>query len=276
MFNWLKQQTPLPPFSAANPGKGSSIRVGFSNAQRNWTEEADSVVALASELESRGMRFAREDGRLEFNNGLIVRPQFVKLQPRDDGLVHTITTIEINHHSLCPRGTFEYQHSVGPSVEDSLRKGFAKWADTDLPVFMDALQEKAEHCTEMVKNIPASASDPARSRQIIFGPPLHGASREVFETGNAHDFCPCCLLTNCLEAFTDQLHDDGFYAIRLFATRNQQGAAQADCRVNGVDWAPGAAALLKYITTWPDRGLEYRKQLVVIRPLPAPKAAANP
>ena len=110
------------------------------------------------------MRFAREDGRLEFNNGLIVRPQFVKLQPRDDGLVHTITTIEINHHSLCPRGTFEYQHSVGPSVEDSLRKGFAKWADTDLPVFMDALQEKAEHCTGMVKNIPASAVARPRSR----------------------------------------------------------------------------------------------------------------
>ena len=61
--------------------------------------------------------------------------------------------------------------------------------------------------------------------------------------------------------FTDHLHGDRFYGIRLFAARNSEGGAEADCRINGVDWAPGAAALLEYVATWPDRGFEYRKQL---------------
>ena len=55
--------------------------------------------------------------------------------------------------------------------------------------------------------------------------------------------------------------------IRLFATRNAEGVTQADCRINGIDWPPGVAALLKYVATWPDRGLEYRKQFVAIRTL---------
>lgn len=220
------------------------------------------------------MPFARKDGRLEFDNGLVVRPQFVKVRPRDDGSVGTTTTIEVNHRALCPFGTFEYQHSVGTSVEDALRKGFAGWVDTDLPVFTDALRPKAEICTEMIATVPASGSLPERRRQVLFGPPLHGASKEVFEAGEAHNFCPCCLLTNCFDAFQGQLHGHEFYAIRLFASRNLQGGAEADCRINGVDWAPGRAALLKYIASWPDRGFEYRKQLVAIRDLPALESAA--
>ena len=49
--------------------------------------------------------------------------------------------------------------------------------------------------------------------------------------------------------------------------RNAEGSAEADCRVNGVDWPAGKAALLKYVATWPERGFEYRKQFVAIRTL---------
>ena len=51
---------------------------------------------------------------------------------------------------------------------------------------------------------------------------------------------------------------------RLFASRDSESVAQADCRINGVDWAPGISALLKYVATWPNRGFEYRKQFVAI------------
>jgi hypothetical protein len=43
---------------------------------------------------------------------------------------------------------------------------------------------------------------------------------------------------------------------------------QADCRVNGEDWLAGADALRAYVATWPDRGLETRKQYVLIGPKP--------
>ena len=44
-----------------------------------------------------------------------------------------------------------------------------------------------------------------------------------------------------------------------------EGRIEADCRVNGVDRPEGAAALVRYAQTWPDRGFEYRKQYVCIQ-----------
>ena len=35
------------------------------------------------------------------------------------------------------------------------------------------------------------------------------------------------------------------------ALRDDTGKAQADCRVNGADWEPGARALRKYARAWP-------------------------
>ena len=265
MFRWLNRKAALPPVSKANPGQGTSFRVGFSNADRSWEDQADVLVTLAAVLESRGIQFGRKKERLEFANGLIARPQFVELQPRDDGLVRTATTVELNHPELCPIGTFEFQHSFGSNLDDALQKGFASWAEIDLPVFMDALRDEPQTCSLMVKECPANASFPARTRQIILGPPMHTVAREVSERGEAHDFCPCCLLTNCIDAFLEKIEGDRFYGIRLFAARNADGTAEADCRIDGVDWPPGKAALLKYAATWPARGFEFRKQFVAIR-----------
>jgi hypothetical protein len=116
VFHWLNRKPALPPFSKSNPGQGTSFRVGFSNADRSWEDQADVLVMLAAVLESRGIEFERKKERLEFENGLIARPQFVELQPRDDGSVRTATTVELNHPELCPLGTFEYQHSIGSTL----------------------------------------------------------------------------------------------------------------------------------------------------------------
>jgi len=48
-------------------------------------------------------------------------------------------------------------------------------------------------------------------------------------------------------------------------SRDTEGHIEADCRVNGVDRPEGAAALMRYAKTWPDRGFEYRKQYVGIQ-----------
>jgi hypothetical protein len=266
MIRWLNRAPVIPPFSKANPGDGTSVRVGFSRANRTWEEEANVLTALISLLKSRGMRPRHAQEWLALSNGLILRPQFVSLQPRDDEAVATTTTIEVNHPVLCPEGTFEYQHSIGNTLGDSVGKGIASWADVDLPVFMDALRDTPQECTAVVKEVVADTR-PKRKRQILFGPPVHAVTREVRESGQAHDFCPCCMLTGCFDAFQEVVESDGFCGVRLFASRDQDGVPQADCRINGVDWAPGTAALLKYIATWPDRGFEYRKQFVAIRTL---------
>ena len=82
-----------------------------------------------------------------------------------------------------------------------------------------------------------------------------------------HPFCPCCFLTNTFDAFKALMESDRFYGIRLFAARGEDGSPQADCRVNGQDWEDGKRALLGYVETWPQAGLEFRKQYVVMQTL---------
>jgi hypothetical protein len=263
-----KRKRSVPPFSAENPGVGVQLQVEFSDDEETWEEEVSALDSLATVLEARGISFERTDELLELADGLIVRPQFFQLNPRDDGSVQTSTTIEINHPTLCADGMFEYQHSIGETLDESLQRGFAGWADTDLPVFLDALREQPEDCSSMMMEYPAEGSMPARKRQILFGPPTQTAARQQQEPADEeHSFCPCCLLTNCLDAFEEQLKSDSFHGVRLFASRNSEGLAEADCRINGVDFPAGAAALLKYVATWPGKGFEMRKQFVAIRTL---------
>ena len=63
------------------------------------------------------------------------------------------------------------------------------------------------------------------------------------------------------------MEDTGFFGIRFFAVRDEQGVTEADCRVNGEDWAVGAEALRKYAATWPGAGYEFRKQYVILHTL---------
>jgi hypothetical protein len=63
----------------------------------------------------------------------------------------------------------------------------------------------------------------------------------------------------------EKISDGGFYGIRLFAMRGSEGESEADCRVNGLDWEEGKQALVKYVNTWPDLGVEFRKQYIVLQ-----------
>jgi hypothetical protein len=266
-----KRTNALPPFSPNNPGQGSTFLVDYSEGERHWAEEVDTVDALATSLEARDIPFERSQQWLTIEGGLIVRPQFVQVRPRDDDSVQSTTTIEINHETLCPAGTFEYQHATGETVDESLESGFGTWADTDLPVLREALSGQFDRCMVMSMSFDKRLSIPARTRQLILGPPTHAAaksdqtSKSKRASADNHEFCPCCLLTRNLDAFSELIEGNNFFALRLYAMRNSQGGAEADCRVNGVDWPAGAEALIKYVATWPGRGFEFRKQYAVIR-----------
>jgi hypothetical protein len=266
-----RKQSP-PPLAAANPGHCGAIHVDFSNKGREWAEDADPFQILADVLRARGIKAKHEEegspqAWLELENGWIVRPGFFQMEPQDDDSVRTSTTIDMNHPELCPGGIFEYQHAAGATMNESLRAGFEGWAATDLPVLIDASREKPEICTFMILEYPATRSLPARKRQILFGPPVRTVTRGAAKSKEEHEYCPCCLLTNSMEAFQRQIEGNDFCGVRLYAARNSKGGGEVDCRVNGVDWALGKAALKKYVKKWPDRGFEFRKQFVAIRTL---------
>ena len=255
MFSWFRRPDRPPPSAAENPGRGHSVLVGFSNAQRTWEETADLTVSLAATLNAMGQKAIVKRDWVELESGFSLLPQIVSVEPMENAGVNTTTTIQVAHASLVPGGIFEYQHSSGADIRDSFAKGFKDWAEYDLPVLNDALLVKAAMC--MVAEMKPD-------RRLVFGPPVHMAQK-AGAAPSEHDFCPCCLITKNIEAFDDLLRDGNFHGIRLFVSRDTEGRIEADCRVNGIDRPEGAEALKRYAQTWPDRGYEYRKQYVCIQ-----------
>jgi len=254
--------------------------VAFSNAERSWTETYDMITLATSVLKAQGASVQREKTWLVHrNSGFVLLPRLVSLQPLEKGGVRTTTTIQVNHPALVPDGLFEYQHSTGDTVADSLRKGIEQWAQVDFVPLLEALQAKPESCTTLNMTFPAKEDRPVLFRRAVLGPVMHfmeqppaqekkpllGNQDENEGKCDRHDFCPCCLVTNSFDAFKELMEDNHFYGLRLFAARDGEGTAQADCRLNGEDWEKGAQALREYAKTWPDTGYEFRKQYVVLQ-----------
>lgn len=268
LFGWLRKKAPGPKPQPGNPGRGYRLRVGFSNADRSWEEEADLVQCLADTLRSLGHAPAAKAHWLELE-GFTLLPQIASFQPAEPSGVQAVTTIEVSHPALAA-GVFEYQHSAGDTLVDALSKGFKGWAEFDLPVFLDSLREQPEVCTFLDFQLPATEQRHAElHRRIVLGPPVHVASKAADTAGEEHPFCPCCLYTNSYEAFRALLESEGFYGIRLFAMRGADGIVKADCRVNGEDWPAGVEALVRYGESWPQRGFEFRKQYVCLQTVSA-------
>jgi hypothetical protein len=275
------QKTGVPKPLPSNPGKGFKGSIAFTNGERSWVEPFNLVGLLASSLAKLDHQVHEEESWLVLENSAFTfLPQIVEFKPSNGGGVQTTTTIQTNHPALAPEGVFEYQHSAGRNVEESLLDGFTQWAKTDLIALIEALQPKPPTCNVLDMEIPERNGRPAYRRRAVLGPVTHLQQypRDIPEQTNAHsaggnqgehceghEFCPCCLLTSSFEAFKELIESDSFYGLRLFAMRNQSGNPQAGCRVNGDDWEKGAEALRKYVGTWPVGGLEFRKQYVVLQ-----------
>ena len=278
MFRFRKKAPPelLP----SNPGKTISGKVGFSNAERSWNERFNVITLFASVLRDLGHDVQVEESWVVHqSSGFILLPRFAELQLLQEGGARTTTTIQTHQPLLVPDGVFEYQHSNGNNVEESMREGFDQWAQTDFVALLDSLQRKPATCTILKMDFPEKDDKPAFTRRAVLGPvtfvvenqrmpaePTTPAGERAERQGCEHDqFCPCCLLTNSWPAFRELIEGKEFYGVRLFAARDQTGAPQAECRVNGNDWEKGAQALRKYVETWPQQGFQFRKQYVVLQ-----------
>lgn len=248
--------------SPGNPGNGHTLRVGFSNSERSWSESVNVVQILAGVLHSVGHEAILESDWLELPSGLTLRPQVVDFKPQHPSGAQTTSTIQVGHKGFPAPGFFEYQHSTGSSLEDSFGKGFASWAEYDLPAILDSLRVSPDTCTAIGMTVEEV------QRRVVLGPPMHMARDARPDLEADHPFCPCCFVTKSFEVFRPFLESTSVFAVRLFAMRSADGALDADCRVNGEDFEAGKQALLRYVKTWPDRGFELRKQLVIFQTTP--------
>ena len=270
MFNWFRRKpsgpAPVAPKpSADNPGKGTTMRAGFANGEKTWSDEVNVLECLVAVLRGKEIPTTSFSHWVEMENGIILQPQIVAMQPQEKDGVKTTTTIEASHPGIFPKGVFEFQHSIGNEMMDSVRKGFDSWVQLDWPVLTDAVTKGKASCMAMQMKREATQDQLAIARRFILGPTMHMVAKPQDAKTGEHDFCPCCLFTNSIDAFKPLFEGDAFYGIRLFAARDADGLIQADCRVNGRDYPAGQAALLEYVKKWPDRGFEFRKQYVAIK-----------
>ncbi|SDY41136.1 hypothetical protein SAMN04487939_10219 [Lysobacter sp. yr284] len=286
----------------ANPGGSPAGHLRFEDERgETYLEPFDLVETLAAVLGEHGQHaHAYDNGWIEIgDDGLFAFPQLVDFTELDGGTIRTASTVQCNHPRLFPQGLFEYQHATGETFDDSVKRGFEQWARTDLLALLDAARAEPEACMTMRMEFGGEDGAPRRARRIVFGPVASfgraqqaaaDAARDgggaaarnadgeetdacaAGEDGQAHGFCPCCLLTNSLDAFRPLLEDQGLFALRLFASRDHQdGECQADCRVNGEDWPQGLDGLRDYAARWPSapgQTIEFRKQYVIVQDAP--------
>jgi len=232
--------------------------------------EIDVIELAARAMELRGYTVTRHDTWLEHrDSGILVRPHLLESHPSGT-FVRSVVMVTTSHPRLAPDGIVEYQHAVGDTLGAAVSSGFDQWIQLDLIVFLDASRDRTEQCGAMEFEFPGGSAA-ARTRRAMLGPIGHITAHPERAAPDAeHPFCPCCFLTNTYEAFRPLVEAEGFYGIRLFAARNEDGSAQADCRVNGQDWKSGEHALRNYVDSWPQAGFELRKQYVIVQTLSAP------
>ena len=264
---WFKKARQPPRAHPDNPGRGPAFRVAFSNGERAWEESGDLIDALGRKLRALGHDIRAKRAWLELGDFILV-PQVVNVTPHESSGVQTLSTIQVSHPVLVPEGVFEYQHSTGDDARGAFASGFQSWAETDLAVFLDALRPTPTKCMFMDMQPGEAGSSLPAPRRIVLGPTLRMMSDEAVRAASAtedeHPFCPCCLFTQSFDAYRPQIDSTQPHGLRFFALRNQDGNTEADCRVDGVDWPAGAAALAKYAESWPLHGVEYRKQFALI------------
>ena len=263
MFGWFKKKAPQKPETY-----GHELDVAFSNSEGNWNEKVDLVDIFHSVMQEKGHTLTKQEhSLLDPSTGFVFSPEFFSLDPGDGG-VQTCTITTIQHPKWINGEIFEYQHSAGGDLAESFAKGFEMWKQTDFAVLKEVGKKKSEDLSQYME---MKLKD-GRRRRILLGPIAHMVEdREAHEAASAcspesdeHPFCPCCLFTRSIEAFQPALESDDFIALRMFASRDENGQAASDCRINGHDDNPAMAALRRYVETWPQAGFEFRKQYVII------------
>jgi len=231
----------------------------------NLNIDAGLTLTLSEILTAEAIKLTWQDNYLALEDGLMLAVERVETVALAEDKFRTCTRIYASHASYIPQGLSEYQHAMGATESEAVHEGLRTWAKMDLLVLQDAIREQPLNCTVIEMNTSAESEEDKNFRQVILGPVAHLASMPAPKKKEEHPFCPCCLFTESMPAFHDLLQTSDFIGIRLFASRDNEGKLAADCRVNGEDFLPAVEHLKQYAEKWPERGLEFRKQYVVIK-----------
>ena len=206
MFSWFRK-APRPPRPAAeNPGRGHTVRVAFANAQKSWEEKDDLAASLATTLNALG-----HEATVKRRLGGTRRRILVGAAGRERR-AHGRRRREYRHHDPdVARGAhaqriFEFQHSSGTDVRDSFAKASRAGRSSICRCSSMRCEQSPRRAWSWKWQGQESKSLLAQDRRLVFGPTLQMAQKPETSAPAEHDFCPCCLFTNSIDAF-DELHE---------------------------------------------------------------------
>ncbi|BBM45643.1 DUF6348 family protein [Leptotrichia trevisanii] len=208
------------------------------------------------------------------DNGYYLLPLLINFYYDENNELKMSATIQIHHKEIFPNGIFEYVYpqQKAENAIDGLFELFETWVDLDWLTLCDCLKfEKSEYMSMRID----LDKEKIKSKHVFYGPVLSYPNFDVEEAKSKgididpyiDEFCPCCLFTNSMEAFDEQIKDTSQnYAIRLFAMKNPDGEIDADCRINGEEYPQAEKYLKNYTKTWKKCDImKFRKQYVIIR-----------
>ena len=205
------------------------------------------------------------------DNGYYLFPLLIALSHDEDNGFKISATIQIHHKEIFPEGIFEYVYPQKQATDltDGLFDLFKTWVDLDWETLADCLNLK----NSKYMSVEIELKDVVK--HIFYGSVLSYPNvdaeklkaKGIDPDPYIDEFCPCCLFTNSMEAFDDQIKDtEKNYAVRLFAMKNANGEIKADCRINGEEYPQAEEYLKKYASTWKDCDIvKFRKQYIIIR-----------
>lgn len=267
-MNWFSKLTSLGQKRPAQQLESEQTqRLAFDQIWQATQHAADLASSFSLALDAAGIRHQREPQHLSLANGLLIKLQAHESQQINPQKWRISVRIQVRHPSTFVNILGDYQHALGANEAAALVEAWQQWLTQDYPVLDDLTKTQPESCTLIDLSTQADSAVTQTSnlkRQVLLGPVAHLKSKET-EIVEEHPFCPCCLFTASLQSLHELLQESTCYGIRFFVARDASGKISLDCRVNGEPFAAAQPLLEEYAASWPDRGLEFRKQFIVIR-----------
>lgn len=258
----------LPRFIQTLFGKqhSESRSVNVSGNQYGIHQEGDPLLLemLRTALTAKGESATVENGFLRASNQVSVSMLAMESVALGADRHRTAIRVSVSHPVWFPEGFTEYQHALGKTETDAFAACIQQWLAQDWIVIADAVRETPKDCAVIELPVAGAENQVSGYRQILLGPVAHLVQTPSGKK-EEHPFCPCCFVTEVMDHLHKELQSQAFLGIRFFVSRDQQGKLAVDCRCNGENLEALVPVLTKYAERWPQQGLEFRKQFVVVR-----------
>lgn len=161
---------------------------------------------------------------------------------------------------------YEFSYGWGETEAAAAASAFARWVELDLPVLRDACAGTAEHCV-MLEMTANEANGAAPGTWRIYLGPLH----YVAGAAGAEPCCQTCLLAMSMPFLHEVLSRPVSSAIKIVASRHEDGTGSADCRRNGHDLPDAIDRIAATAAaTWPgSAGTQSRRQYIYFQAPPS-------